>query len=208
MYSNHVCGHIYQAMAVYQSLSSCCVFCICTRSAARPSPLLPFMLNQTLPPGFLTDLVHALSQDMEGFRIVIEPVLRGLASVMSGLSYDSEECIQPLTVLRDLCEIKVASVRPVCKLVSYGEHTKKIRAWTFCSYVITFTRLHLLLHYYYLGFIMNRLKYTPRYVQFKPQKYSVFKSGGNLRSLVGLAISRQQNMQQDILTNSHVLLLP
>ena len=82
------------------------------------SPLLAFLLNDNLPPAFLSELVFRTSDDPETFTHVFEPILRGLVLTMRRLSFDTHDYKQPLVVLSALCDIKVGNTRPLCNLVS------------------------------------------------------------------------------------------
>lgn len=88
------------------------------RSPARPSVLLPYLISQNLPRGFLQELVFILNKDKETFSIVFTPILQGLLQSVRGLSFDTEDYRLPLATLSELCEIKVTNTRPVCNLVS------------------------------------------------------------------------------------------
>lgn len=87
------------------------------RSPAKPSLLLPYLLNQNLPVGFLSDLVSSVCVDKETFSQVFSPVLQGLAQTMRHLSLDTEDFRQPLLVLSELCELKHGNTRPLCNLI-------------------------------------------------------------------------------------------
>ncbi|KAL5014805.1 hypothetical protein ScPMuIL_009075 [Solemya velum] len=81
------------------------------------SLLLPFMLSHNLPRGFLSELVQTTCHDKESFKKIFTPVLQGLCRSIQTLSLDTDEYREPLTVLSELCEIKIASVRPICNLM-------------------------------------------------------------------------------------------
>ena len=87
------------------------------RSAALPSPLMPYLLNDLLPHGFLLDLVAAVAPDPDSTRGVFEPVLQGLATLVKTLALDTDEFKAPLDALRALTDVKVGGTRPVCNLV-------------------------------------------------------------------------------------------
>jgi len=71
-----------------------------------------------MPSGLLQDLVtFAAGQGHEFFRGVFGPVLQGLLRDIRSMSLDSERYKEPLTLLAELCELKVNNVRPVCLLV-------------------------------------------------------------------------------------------
>jgi len=83
------------------------------------SLLLAFLLNDNLPPAFLSELVFRTSDDPDTFTPVFEPILRGLVLTMRRLSFDTHDYKQPLVVLSALCDIKVGNTRPLCNLVSF-----------------------------------------------------------------------------------------
>ncbi|KAI0243357.1 Ubiquitin conjugation factor E4 B [Lamellibrachia satsuma] len=81
------------------------------------SLLLPFLLNDNLPPAFLSELVFRTSDDPDTFKHIFVPVLHGLVLTMRHLSFDTHDYKQPLMVLSQLCDIKVGNTRPLCNLI-------------------------------------------------------------------------------------------
>ena len=55
--------------------------------------------------------------DNDTFHRLFVPVLQGLSQVMRGLALDSDDYRQPLSILAELCELKVGTSRPLCGLV-------------------------------------------------------------------------------------------
>jgi hypothetical protein len=94
---------------------------MCRSRRCNESLLLPYLLSQVLPPGFLDDLLnYAAGYDsgLELFRDLFEPVLQHLISVMRLCSLQSDDYKEPLTLLSELSGVKVASSRVICVLVS------------------------------------------------------------------------------------------
>lgn len=82
-----------------------------------PSLLLPFIIHQRLPCGFLHDLVTFCTAD-ESLVSIFRPLLYSLSSMMSSLSLDTDDFKYPLMALNELCDIKVENTRPISNLVS------------------------------------------------------------------------------------------
>ncbi|XP_013412896.1 ubiquitin conjugation factor E4 B [Lingula anatina] len=88
------------------------------RSPARPSLLLPFLLNHNLPAGFLEMLVKQTSGCQRSFKQVFAPILQGLYNTIKRLSFDEDDYRQPILVLRQLCDIQTfGKQKPVCSLI-------------------------------------------------------------------------------------------
>lgn len=86
------------------------------RSVGGNSLLLSYLLSHNLPRGFLPELVQTTCDDRDTFRRVFIPVLQGLNRHIHGMSLDSEDYRDPLSVLSELCEIKSGNSRPICGL--------------------------------------------------------------------------------------------
>jgi hypothetical protein len=96
------------------------------------SKLTPFLFTQYIP----NDLVYQLiseslnrrsivennsSEPEDSFTTIFTPVLNHIAYAMksNSLSYNNSEFLQPLSLLKDLCSIKIDLVSPICNLVSF-----------------------------------------------------------------------------------------
>lgn len=92
-------------------------------SAGKPgtSLLLNPLLNQTLPRGFVSELVARTSHDFEAFSAIFSPLLQNLFTSMQNASIAVNEHRQPIQVLNELVEIRCGSMgnaRPICKLIT------------------------------------------------------------------------------------------
>ncbi|CAB4010169.1 ubiquitin conjugation factor E4 B-like [Paramuricea clavata] len=91
------------------------------RSVLRPSPLLPYLLEDKTKraPGFLDDLIQMLSDDAVAMETVFAPVLLGLAERVKNCSMADPSYKYPLEAMAELCEIRLgsASNRPICNLM-------------------------------------------------------------------------------------------
>ena len=96
----------------------CFAGCTADRCEGKPSLLVPYLLNQNLPRGFLQELATVAHSDPDSLTRVFRPILYGLGAIMRTCSLDTEYFKYPLAVLSELCELKVGNLRPVCKLVS------------------------------------------------------------------------------------------
>lgn len=106
---------------LYTSLVICGVFESDVQIPTLPfSPLLRPLLDQTLPPGFLLDLVNmTATQDWCGFKLVFTPLVQCLAMDGRAASIVDSEYKPALLALSELCEIRVAgNNRPICQLMS------------------------------------------------------------------------------------------
>lgn len=84
-----------------------------------PSLLLAYMLNRFFPSGFIADLICFLTaDDVEAFRHIFEAALHDLCQLIGGCSLESDDHIEPLVLLSELCELKVEASRPVCNLIT------------------------------------------------------------------------------------------
>ncbi|XP_076039140.1 ubiquitination factor E4B isoform X2 [Oratosquilla oratoria] len=81
------------------------------------SLLLHPLLTETLPRGFLYDLVLHTHDDKESFAQIFSPLLQGLSGVMRGCSVISSSYHLVLDCLEQLTEMKVNNVRPICSLM-------------------------------------------------------------------------------------------
>lgn len=86
------------------------------------SPLLQPLLDQTLPPGFLPELIYVLNEDQDAFHKILSPVLQGLHSAMCGASIADTNYRKPLEALCELLEIKISTpqgtnIWPVCQVL-------------------------------------------------------------------------------------------
>lgn len=81
------------------------------------SPLLTPVLNQTLPRGFLTELVSRTHTNLNLFSSVFSPLLQGLYRMMQNASIVGEEHRIPIQTLFELADIRCGS-RPICTLIT------------------------------------------------------------------------------------------
>ncbi|XP_042239775.1 ubiquitin conjugation factor E4 B-like isoform X2 [Homarus americanus] len=84
-----------------------------------PSLLLHPLLTESLPRGFLCDLIHHTSESQAVFTKVFGPLLQGLSSAMRSCSVTSRTYTRVFESLDMLTEIKVinSSSRPICSLM-------------------------------------------------------------------------------------------
>nr|CAH7740032.1 unnamed protein product [Callosobruchus chinensis] len=85
--------------------------------AKRQPLLLPAILRQAMPRGFLTELVARTQHDPDAFSEVFSPVLQGLYTMMLTASVIEDEHRAPLQALFELTDIRVGA-RPLCKLIT------------------------------------------------------------------------------------------
>jgi ubiquitin conjugation factor E4 B len=81
------------------------------------SPLLTPILQQTLPRGFLTELVTRTHTNDKLFSSVFSPLLQGLYRMMQNASIVGEEHRMPIQTLFELADIRCGS-RPICTLIT------------------------------------------------------------------------------------------
>lgn len=87
------------------------------RSETASTLLLPYLLSHNLPRGFLSLLVITLP-DKESLRKIFVPILHRLGQLVSCLSLDTDDYKEPLSVLSELCELKLLNnSRPICSLM-------------------------------------------------------------------------------------------
>ncbi|XP_066992504.2 ubiquitin conjugation factor E4 B isoform X2 [Anabrus simplex] len=87
----------------------------------RASPLLSPVLSQSLPRGFLPELVARTHLHQDTFSKVFGPLLQGLFRTMQSVSIVGNGHRQPIQALSDLVEIRCGpsgNVRPICKLIT------------------------------------------------------------------------------------------
>lgn len=81
------------------------------------SPLLSPILEQTLPRGFLTEIVTRTHTNAQLFSSVFSPLLQGLYRMMQNASIVGEEHRMPIQTLFELADIRCGS-RPICTLIT------------------------------------------------------------------------------------------
>lgn len=87
------------------------------RSETASTLLLPYLLSHNLPREFLSLLVTTLP-DKESLRKIFVPIIHRLGQLVSCLSLDTDDYKEPLSVLSELCEIKLSNnCRPICSLM-------------------------------------------------------------------------------------------
>ena len=95
------------------------VFSDAQSSPMSSSPLLAYMLNRFFPSGFVADFIRFLMDtDLQAFRQIFETVLHDLSRLIYNCSLKSDDYIEPLALLSELCELKMDSSRPVCHLIT------------------------------------------------------------------------------------------
>lgn len=95
------------------------VFSDAQSSPTFSSLLLAYMLNRFFPSGFIADFIHFLTaNDMQAFRQVFEVALHDLSQLIYRCSLDSDDHVEPLSLLSELCELKMESSRPICNLIT------------------------------------------------------------------------------------------
>jgi len=88
-------------------------------SQTGSSLLLAYMLNRFFPGGFISDFICFLTAtDLQAFRQIFEVVLHDLSRLIYSCSLESDDYIEPLALLSELCELKTNSSRPVCNLIT------------------------------------------------------------------------------------------
>lgn len=81
------------------------------------SPLLAPIVHQTVPRGFLTELVTRTYTNEELFSKVFSPVLQGLFRMMRTACIVEDEHRLPLQTLFELADIRCNN-RPICTLIT------------------------------------------------------------------------------------------
>jgi len=95
------------------------VFSDSQHSPATPSLLLAYMLNQFFPSGFVADFICFLTAaDSQAFKNIFEAMLHDLSRLICSCSLESDDHIEPLALLSELCELKVDTSRPICYLIT------------------------------------------------------------------------------------------
>lgn len=82
------------------------------------SLLLNPLLQQTLPRGFLNELVLKTYSNPHVFERIFTPLLQALYMMMQNASIVGDEHRQPIQALNDLLEIRVG-YRPLCTLITH-----------------------------------------------------------------------------------------
>ncbi|GAB6019792.1 Ubiquitin conjugation factor E4 B [Chamberlinius hualienensis] len=100
-------------------------FFIHDKESMKNSLLYPFLLGQSLPRGFLQELIIATWQDKVLFKSVFVPIFIDIFQTLRWSSLESDSYRQPLQVLVELCDIRCGpnnSVRPICNLITSQDH--------------------------------------------------------------------------------------
>ena len=83
------------------------------------SLLLAYMLNRFLPSGFIAEFISFLmDSDLQAFQRIFEVALHDLSRLIHSCSLESDDHIEPLALLSELCELKTGSSRPICTLIT------------------------------------------------------------------------------------------
>ncbi|KAK9882976.1 hypothetical protein WA026_001192 [Henosepilachna vigintioctopunctata] len=80
------------------------------------SPMLKPLIRQTLPRGFLMELVSRTHSDESAFSAVFSPILQGLFSMMQNASIVGDQHRTPIQILLELAELRLTN-RPLCSLI-------------------------------------------------------------------------------------------
>lgn len=86
------------------------------------SPLLNPLISQTLPRGFISELVARTHVNTHVFSKIFSPVLQGLFLIMQQASIVGNEHRQPVQILSELSEIRcgpTGNIRPICRLITH-----------------------------------------------------------------------------------------
>lgn len=86
------------------------------------SPLLQPLLSQSLPRGFLPELIFRTQTNLDTLNKVFSPLLQGLYRNMRGASVVGNEHRKPLEGLSELVELRSgpsANLRPICTLITH-----------------------------------------------------------------------------------------
>jgi len=77
------------------------------------------MLNRFFPGGFIADFISFLTAtDLQAFRRIFEAAVCDLSHLIYSCSLESDDHVEPLALLSELCELKTDSSRPVCNLIT------------------------------------------------------------------------------------------
>ncbi|XP_050295346.1 ubiquitin conjugation factor E4 B isoform X2 [Anthonomus grandis grandis] len=87
------------------------------RISYSSSPLLNSIVHQTIPRGFLTELVTRTYLDEEAFDKVFSPILQGLFRMMREACLVEDQHRMPLQALFELADIRCGN-RPICTLIT------------------------------------------------------------------------------------------
>lgn len=85
------------------------------------SPLLHFMLSQTLPRGFLHELVARHHTNYKAFGKIFTPLLQSLYLSMQHSSLVGNTHRKPIDALEELVELRCGpngNIRPICRLIT------------------------------------------------------------------------------------------
>lgn len=83
------------------------------------SLLLAYMLNCLFPSGFISDFVcFLMANDPEAFKQIFEAAMHELSHLIRSCSLESDDYIEPLALLSELCELKADASRPICNLIT------------------------------------------------------------------------------------------
>ncbi|XP_075218617.1 ubiquitination factor E4B [Lycorma delicatula] len=86
------------------------------------SPLLQPLLSQSLPRGFLPELIFRTQANLDTLNKVFSPLLQGLYRNMQGASVVGNGHRKPLEGLSELVELRsgpAANLRPICTLITH-----------------------------------------------------------------------------------------
>lgn len=89
----------------------------CEMGKLESSLLLKPLLQQSLPRGFISEMVTRLQADSQLFSKIFSPLLRELFLKMQNASIVGNEHREPLQALNELAEIRCGG-RPICTLIT------------------------------------------------------------------------------------------
>lgn len=88
-----------------------------SRLPGEGSPLVPFLLNNTLAHDMWTPLFTKLHSTPMLWNMVMPPILHGLRAHAQRSSLAQEHCSAAQMKLRELCEMRIGNTRPICSMV-------------------------------------------------------------------------------------------
>ena len=95
------------------------VFSDSQSTSVTSSLLLAYMLNRFFPTGFIADFISFLTaSDLPTFQHVFQVALNDLSRLIHICSLESDDHIEPLALLSELCELKTGAARPICTLIT------------------------------------------------------------------------------------------
>ncbi|KAL1117669.1 hypothetical protein AAG570_003984 [Ranatra chinensis] len=88
------------------------------QAGSLSSPLLQPLIAQSLPRGFLQELLTRIHNNQDTLHKVFSPLLQGLFRIMQNSSIVGNTHRKPLEALAELVEVRCCNVRPICSLIT------------------------------------------------------------------------------------------